>query len=1138
MLTIQQASAGSGKTYRLAHIFIEFFLTHSGAGGKRTVSEGTRLLDNLRHILAVTFTNKATDEMKQRIVEKLAAIAVSNPECAPEDTPDYRDDLCRDTGATPQQIIDAAGRALSLLLFNYSDFNVSTIDSFFQTILRTFAYEADLNDTYQLEIDRDAVTTSAIDSILNDMIAGKGARGADKWINIIMNEAFEQGSRWNPFMQQSDRDIYGKLSKNAKMMEKEGFVEIRESLSTFFSNNQDFDNTFKELDEKYRGRVKDAYEKIKAPARVLRDAFESYGLVIKDHGCANLESRLQKSLNGDWNPSTPPALKKRDTPGSVFKSKTPNEIKKAHYADELQGLYETWFSAFANWLDVIDEIKTGWEIYRKLLPYVPLLNAIGEQISDLNSQNNTMQISDTNSILHTIIGDDEVPFIYERLGERLHHFLIDEFQDTSSMQWDNFEPLLAESLGQEHGSLIIGDAKQSIYRFRNANPDLIMHTVHDTFPNKSVLRGNTPAENTNWRSARRIVEFNNAYFKYLSCHEKMDNDIRELYANVEQNPHHQEEEGYVEVNLYHTDTSATAVSDNAGDENTEAPYLTHLGPLVSSMVERGYRLKDIAILVRTRNQGAAVVNALMQYNKILATGTPQINVISDEALLLANSRGVMAVIATLRTIAEGKYRKDTSSDSEIKYYYKKDWRHLSSLLAREVAKRPDTPAHNILMELLEERGNEDVELYSMLGNMQSVALPSLVEAIINRFVPESIKESDALYLAALQDEVMNYCDLYPADIASFLEWWDSMSSRLAITSPSDADAVTVMTIHKSKGLEFDCVIVPYADKINLDFNRFAKEWAWVRPAEGFEDKHRLPESIPIEITKSLEGTAHEQIYTDLAHMQKMDGVNLAYVGFTRAARELYVFGSMRLSRGNSIYNLGFNLEDFFSEQKDLTVVKPDEEAADSPKRTFRYGKPLSEQRIAEIAEKRADNKEKDEENSIISKYFVNTQCNFLTYKEEDMHSTPDDDDPRSEGNLLHDVLSHIKTEDDLPRALKRLEIRGLVEQDRIDRIRSLLTTALEGVRERGWFGARYRVINERPISIPDEKFRRIIRRPDRIMIDSEGNAIVVDYKTGEKESGYKRQVKRYMDLLSRTGRYASVTGYLWYLSSGEVEKVE
>ena len=1157
MLQLQRASAGSGKTYALAKKFIWCLITTSVEGEEPRLRSHSEIIDALPRILAITFTNKATNEMKQRIVDKLAALAAYRGEGR---HPDYLDEFISQLGCPAGELSRTCAGALSALLNDYSDFKVSTIDSFFQTVLRTFAYETDISDSYQIELDNDYLAAAAIDLLFDDINHRRNLR-AEYWLSHIMTRDRENGRAWNAFRRDNSRtSTYGQVLAAVMKLDNEDYKMVREALGQYLERRHDLPDIYDGFNRRISSRIRSLHADAADAARALQAQFAAAGVDIHTQGRAYMASQLIKVITAD--PMTAPSAKFIDwsdgKPAVKVIKKATKKTPAIYACDTTTALALTdaaveTYAVIEKWLGYLSSPEVvHWRAYDRLMPFLGLLLEAQEYIRQLLEAGNMLQLGETNSILRRIIGDDDTPFVYERLGTRLDHYLIDEFQDTSRLQWGNLRPLLHESESRGNYNLMIGDAKQSTYRFRNADPTLITDVVPRDFPLR-VPDGDLRQENTNWRSRRTVVEFNNLFFKALSAllpHDGSDvGHLPELYSNTVQYPHHRDRSGYIEINFISDNSDSSDNSDNSDPSDNPSPLrYPYLGPLLSSLHSRGYRWRDMAVLVATNNDGTAAIDSLVAYNATLAEGETPVEFISEESLRVSSAKSVRTVISALQALDNNRDPK------KIFNFYTMQHPEMDSaqILARWFPGGRMIPgAPSPLTEMLE--------------GMQTVALPALVEEIIQTFVSHELRRSEAMFLAAFEDLVMAFCEGHAADVSSFLEWWRVKGEKTPVSSPEGADAVQVMTVHKSKGLEFRCVILPDANQALRSSGRRG-EWRWVRPSPQLDPQHTLPDFLPVITDSSLEGTDHENELREFHDLYTMDKVNQYYVAFTRAVDELYVFTSLDKGKGDSRrqtrelgkeYKLGQCLREVFVPD-DGTLCLPDDDGADADMllppglvRVERDGDRILRVAVgapcADVAPE-GNGDAQGAETFDIDEYSVSRVRFDIKYRsagrlpaekegdgeEEDPEEL--DRDPRSEGNLMHSVLENVAVASDLPRAVRILETKGLLTRRAAMETEAFLREAISGAEVRGWFNGEWRVLNERDILIHGQRNLR----PDRVMVSADGKrAVVVDYKFGKRPEGnvHRRQVRGYVDAVLAGGLAAEAQGYVWYVREGVVERV-
>ena len=1174
-LHIQRASAGSGKTYALTKTFIRLLISKpTESGEKRRLRTDAELHDSLPHILAVTFTNKATAEMKQRIVERLADLKrgyVMNQ--GEKKDPDYLKELAEEFGVPTEVIQEKAGKALKILLLDYGNFQVSTIDSFFQSILRNFTYETDLNESFNLEIDSDYISTMSVDTVLDNLVVKERAdekKDAELLLKRLMGNK-EDTNQWNVFQRKhNNKSLYDQLIEYVGKMSQENFKEIRDSLDKYFQGiNIPFNDIIKIWEKEFEGEVERLLNERKKRAEALKKAYVAYSIESSKRE-SNTDKRIQKALNSNKNNiqtfSFSPKFEKdgSNKAGAALSVKNTTKAERTAYP-ELDQLFNDFAESSKALNDALNDKRyKTWMLYKRLLPFLGILQIVADEKNEYLRSTNTVEIGDTNSILQQIISEDETPFIYERMGTRINHYLIDEFQDTSKMQWQNLEPLLKESLANDNDNLIIGDAKQSIYRFRNADYTLISKIVPENFAHDDTadeIKGKTPEQlsdliNTNWRSALRIVEFNNYLFHFLTRMElegtskvgKEPDDcllfsdtIRNIYSNSVQTPSKKAIEGnrgYVEVNL----VKKVSKSDGEDEENVPGEGFKELGTKIKELHDRGYEYKDIAVLAIWNKDCNLAVEMLTRHNQ--ENPADQIEFISDQSLLVSNAISVQMIIMCLEKIYRGDHKVLDKDGNEIKG---KDDSRLEEAIGQ-------------------------LDLDGMLESLQSLSLITLTETIIRDLIPAEFKESETAYLAAFQDGIMDFMGKGSADIGSFLHWWNRKKDSLSIISPEDANAVRILTVHKAKGLEYPCVIMPDADYSFFPSSHGRSEWIWTEPKIESADKP-LPPFIPLEAKKELAETGHADLWEKHIENVALDQLNSAYVALTRAAEELYLyipFPKMRSSHSLStlIRQLCEDFESNLSECETEKVklieegiiksdYKPERETEGEPKEgpkdesdekdgkeevRYTYGHKLTKEEIASIHSGEEEQSKLEDINIRdypVSSYegdwvvvdgdsLINKWNKKIGLENENLQK-------REEGIVKHSVMSNIETAEDLHAALLKHKIKGTITRDQMEKWESELRQAIESVRDYEWFTGKYRILNERSIMTGDSENSR----PDRIMTSEDGDVIVVDYKFGDKTDveRYRVQVREYMEKLDSTDNFRSVRGYLWYVKPGIIEEV-
>lgn len=1139
MLTIYKASAGSGKTYRLALEYVRLLL------GVKDEASGCYRLDlprytgaapraaAHRHILAITFTNKATEEMKRRIVDELASLASDHADGSADC--DLVTELIAEFGCTREELRAVAARALRSLLFDYHHFNVSTIDSFFQTVLRSFAREIDRQGDYSLELNDDLAVSTGIGLMLDDLNYGRPQRRAHimEWIRNYTMDLVGKGKDGSLFNRSGF--LLRRLAAYVRKMGSEVFKKQSSEVLAYLEDPA----RMKAFTEAISNRIASLSAPLAERARGLIGHYRSSG--FDDAAIPSTVWRIIDTvITGEpLNPVT------------AFKSIGVRKVLGFDESGDTSFYVKKYLPGGKNPVFPPDDFTAGLcslmqdcraaavesTVLRQIAAACPSLEFLGftwHYINRFRTENNLILLSDTNDLLQRIIGESSAPFIYERIGVVLRHFLIDEFQDTSHMQWHNLKRLVENSLAEGCDNLIIGDEKQAIYRFRNSDSSLLHHVVmNEDFPDDSVLRGNNASENTNYRSAADIVRFNNALFTRIAA-----NCGLEGYENTIQTPKKKDVPGLVRI----YDTAGLASINGM-----PAEFAITAREIIRQH-EAGYRWSDIAVLMRRRDEAEQMVSYLLKYH-------PGIRVLSDEALLLRNSPAVKTVVSMLKLVAEsyGSTPPDrmnsttgtpvfgTSGDIRL-MISRYDYFHSDGYGSGDALRHAlDAPAGD----------NEAQDINDSVADIRSShasGLVSLVETIIAKKVPPSRRVSEYAYLAAFQDEVIGYCSKFNPSVHAFLEWWDEASAKLAISAGTGQDAVAVMTVHKSKGLQWACVHVPFGDweLVRNDDN------VWIHPHLDFVDPAVVPPLLAVDIN-AASAMPGSPLYAEAMRNrseQLVDNVNTTYVAYTRPERELTVCFRARKQAGAEVFKAlaapAAGKDPEFC--TDLAAYMR-ENSGDGP--VFQLGEPTAPLPRQETVSPSGVHRSGDYRVYLRPDTSRYTTIDDVTADAGDIMSDSERPDETSlhepllpenlrqaaeRGIHLHSVMADIDSLSDIDTALARAAVRLRLEPDVTAEYTAIISRAFDSAGEHvdRWFADGVTALREQSIYVPE---RDITLRPDRIVIDGDGSVEVVDYKfTAEPLPGHRRQVEGYVALLRSMG-YEKVTGYLWYPELNNIIRV-
>lgn len=1118
MLTVYKASAGSGKTFTLTYEYIKLLLGSKDEKGLYRLNKTGK--DCHRSILAITFTNKATAEMKRRIVQELAVLAEIETVYDGNESP-YLDRLIDEFGCSHEELKQTAEKALQELLFDFNFFNISTIDSFFQNVLRVFAREAELTGNYEVELDDEYAvemgTNEMLASINQADASGENAESNQLkliyWLKKYMLNVIEEGGGFNMFNRSSD--FYESIVSFVKKMCDEEF-KLNSVLMLKYIESESKIIAF---EEQLAMRIKDIKKDIIEKSLKVVNMLDSIGLTPQECLNSNVRGALLAWASG----KQPDKLGQSIVKAVTNQDKRTNLYMKAYSGDGVipQAIEEAYIDALEAMVEGIPRIDL-YKLTRNNIYILGLLGNIAKKIDEYRKDNNLILLSDTNDILQRIISEEELPFIYERVGVNLKHFLIDEFQDTSRMQWQNLSPLVSESLSHDNDNLIIGDEKQCIYRFRNSDPSLLREQVGQQFSRSYQEKGNNISGNTNWRSSSDVVKFNNILFTAIA----ENSGLEQLYHNATQQvaPKRQTHRGYVKF---------TALS---GEKNEfENSSLELMAQEIKRQLQSGYKSSDIAILVRKGSEGRRAIDFLLDYAKS-HPDFPTFNILSNEALVVGNSNAVKLIVSILRFI-------DTPDKSSKKLHSTK--REISRMVNRYefFINNGNSPSEALTASL---KSTISIENFAEeVMNMECVSLPSIVERIIARYVHKNALSDENIYITAFQDVVVDYCAQGAGDIHSFLKWWDATGNKACLTFPDSMDAIKVMTIHKSKGLEFRCVHIPFASWQMVE----GKDIKWYDTTGIYDDfdKEIVPPFIPIKSSKkNLDGTAFSEQYKQNRRAEIIDQLNATYVAFTRAVDELIVNYNIKEEKDSNKKsssdelpnNIGYYIDNAIkTATKEYCCAKVKSFGSDIAIDVNDIYVPLNncfESGVLTIGTPTINdggddtkNSDTEEKKEAIPYYTADRNDMWNLSVVEDLQ---DLEKPRDRGIILHDILGKVRKEEDLSVVVARYAYKNNISEEDANEIKSFLSESLDDVRVKRWFNGYEKVVNERAIVVSSKERYR----PDRVVWTSDGTVEVIDYKFGEPHHDlYAAQVRNYMKLLVEMGN-KNVKGFIWYLKSGEI----
>ena len=1025
---VYNASAGSGKTFTLVKSYLKILLRTEDAY-------------RFQNILAVTFTNKAASEMKSRVIESLREF--SDPNILKNKTDLFKaieaDFLLEGIVVNDVIIHQRSKRIVNTILQNYSAFNITTIDSFTHRLIRSFAYDLGLSLNFDVEMDANSLLDEAVDQLISQI-------GEDTELtNILIDFS----------LQKTDDDKSWDISR-----------ELKEIAKILLSENDKIQ--LEKIQEKPIKDFIDLKNKLLIEQKNLDKLFTligEEGLKIIDNLGLNFNDFFRSMLPNHFKNiaynldnakffSTNTLREKVINQEFYAKSKSP-EVKAA-----IDGIATELSSLYFESEKLYQQYTLNGLFLSNLIP-LAVLSRINKTLNEIKEEKNIRLNAEFNQLISKNLQDQPAPYIYERIGEKFKYYFIDEMQDTSILQWQNIIPLIQNALSQEYtGLLLVGDTKQSIYRWRGSEPEQFL---------KLTQEGNSKAHNpfhikkellsleTNYRSYTEVINFNNSFFQYISNHFNAT-DYADIYFKENHQKQTDKTGGYVELSF---------VEKGLVAEEKDLAYAEKVLQIIQNCVD-DFQLNEICILTRTRKHGVSLANFLTENN---------IDIISSETLLLKNSEKVNYLIDVLAYL-------QNNNDKESKFkllYFLYDHLKIAS------------DKHLFFKELI----NLSVEgLFKILNDFQmnfnplEIAQLPLYESVEYILRSVNFNEVSDAYLQFFLDEVLKFSLKKSTDIRAFLKFWNDKKDKLSIVVPEEKNAVQIMTIHKSKGLEFPVVIFPY----DLDVYRDMGSKGWY-PIENLSDFNNF-ETLLVNYNKSLEqiGDLGQQMYQSYRNEKELDNINLLYVTFTRAIEQLYILAEHKNIKDSPVTSSQF-LIDFLDKRGEWNDSKTE----------YSFGN------IERVSEKPEIKNDTIQFNQLMSTSWQSHNIAIVA------NSSLLWDSERGEsikyGNLIHELMAQIKTADDIDEAIEKYLNLGNIIASEKELITNLIYQIVTHPRLENYYQQNNKVYNEREIFT---EFGEIII-PDRFVIDEQNNATIIDYKTGKPEKKYHYQLNNYADVVTQLG---------------------
>lgn len=1012
---VYNASAGSGKTFTLVKEYLKILLKTSD-------------IYKFQHILAITFTNKAAAEMKVRVIDSLRNF--SNQKIVSENNQLF-DLICDELDLEPETIHIRSQKILKSILNNYGAFNITTIDSFTYKVIKSFAFDLGLTMNFEVEMDAISLINKAVDVLISKI--GDDKKLTKTLIDFSLSKANEDKS-W---------DIAFDLKEIAKLLLNENdLLHIeklqKRSIQDFIDLKNNINKQQKQFEKQFDQIGKNGLELIDGLHLEYKDFYYSQ---FPKH-FLNLINQLDKI---DFNPEK--GLGKSIAQETFYTKGKSEDIKSAIDA------------VIKPLLDLYFESKTLFQTYllnklisKSLIP-LAILRSINKELTIIKEDNNIRLNAEFNQIISTHLKEQPVAFIYEKLGEKYHHYFIDEMQDTSVLQWENLIPLIDNVLSSETGSLLlVGDAKQAIYRWRGGKAEQFIGLTNDVNPFQAQKKVNQLE--TNFRSYSEIINFNNSFFQHLSKYLKNEY-YSALYLNGNQQKTTDKKGGFVQLSFIEEGLSAA---------EKEEVYPERVLEIIQDLTN-DFGKNEICILTRTRKQGVAIAQFLSKHH---------IDIISSETLLLQNSPTIEFIIHLLLIINQPQ---DKESKLELLFFLHQ---HLNV----------DETNHIFINQFIDLENSEffdklnEYHIYFNLEKTTSLPLYECIEEVIRSF---KLTATSNAYIQFFLDVILDFSSKKQEGISAFLNYWDEKKDKLSIVIPEGKNAIQIMTIHKAKGLEFPVVIYPY----DLDIYKQINPKIWYEPLK--KEDYTNFESALINYNTSLKETGKigEYLYDSQRAKLELDNFNLLYVALTRAKEQLYI-----VSEQKKPFNEPKQYAQFFIDYLQTMSKWNDDESVyefGNKKRVSKKGKPII--------------------NNIEQEHFISSpwQEHNITIVANSIFKT-DFEDARNYGTIIHEILATIYTASDIKNRISNFVNNGMIPLEKEKEVTALIERVVHHPKLKNYFTTDFIILNEREISTED----KLTLIPDRLNFKN-NEVTILDYKTGKAEKKHEYQINNYADILAKMG---------------------
>jgi ATP-dependent exoDNAse (exonuclease V) beta subunit len=1049
--TVYRSSAGSGKTFTLVKEYLKIALTDTQDPPKA-----------FRRILAITFTNKAASEMKDRIIRALKDLSSDDHTKIPAGSAMLLNILMEETSFSPDVLRERAASVLKAILHNYSDFAIGTIDSFVHKVVRSFAFDLKLPVNFDIELDANKLLGEAVNILISKI-------GEDEQLTNILVEFAEAKAE-----EEKSWHIEKDLNELAReLLKEEGALHIAKlkglGIPEFISIRKKMQEALLAFERNLSAKGEEAVALIKSKqldhnvffqkGSGVYKYFENIALLKKKHDFDPNSYVIKTVMEDKW-----PSGEATSSDIAAI------DVIKGRLTELYHGIQESLEKGISRY--------RLFQMLNKKIYSLAVLNEIEKVLEEYKKENAILHISEFNKLIAEIVFEEPVPFIYERLGERYSNYLIDEFQDTSILQWQNLLPLVDNALSEEQFTMLVGDGKQAIYRWRGGDVAQFadLPSIRGFEDNRVIQERESSLKRhyksqflgSNYRSKIEIIAFNNTLYRKLS--ESLPEEHRRIYDKLEQNGNPKNTGGGISIEFF------------AGEKSDQQEaHRQRVAALTVSLLTEGYRYGDMAVLTRTNLEGNELASFLIK------KGIP---VLSNDSLLLRHSSAVNFLAAVFRLLNNAN---DDIAKAEMILFLSQKKQGAS--LEKDLAHSGNNSSFHKWLE----ESRFEFRPRALL----KLPLYQLTEELLRIFHLDTKPDP---YIIFFLDEILAFSNGRDSSLAGWVLHWEDRKEKASAIVPNGIDAVNILTIHRAKGLEYPVVILPLVESVVKP----GKSTFWIDL-----DEELVPEFKTgiVANTKALEETNYAALYTEEQFRTQLDNLNLLYVATTRPEERLYILCGNWKKESKPTGDFSTMMNWYCNE----TQTTPDE-----------HGRIT----IAGGEHSTLIRKEKDRKPTPLNAFISTDWQEKIRIRSASREVWSEEQQKKQDtGLVIHTILSRIKTSSDLEPALFSVHAEGLIDSDELPAIRILLDQVLNHPTLLPFFAEGLNVKNEAEILLPDGT----AFRPDRIVYTPD-KTVIIDYKTGKETSSHHDQVENYALILSEMGE-RSIEKYLVYTDEMRVVRV-